>query len=215
MGYLFSLVLFLPISYQSLGTNIFQTVEGTLKNKTILLIIAHENFRDEEYEVPRGIFEKLGAKVIVASSDTTIAKGMIELTVKPDTLISQVDPVDFDAIIFVGGSGAKEYFDNETVHRIAKLAYEKGKVLGAICIAPVILAKAGILKDKKATVWKDGETLKNFKKYGVEYTGLPVVMSGKIVTANGPRAAKPFAEEIVNILLKKDEPRQLKRSTDK
>lgn len=207
MGYLFSLILFLPMCHHLssyLEIEVFQQVEKTLKDKNILMIIAHENFRDEEYEIPKGIFERLGAKVIVASSDTTIAKGMIELTVKPDTLISQIDPIDFDAIIFVGGIGAEEYFDNETAHMIADSAYKAGKILGAICIAPMILAKAGVLRDKKATVWKSNETVENFKKYNVQYTNLPVVRSGKIVTANGPRAAKHFAEEIV-ILLKKDE----------
>ncbi len=53
-------------------------------DKKVLMIIAHENFRDEELLTPKQIFEKNGIKVTIASTDTTPAKGMLGAVVKPD-----------------------------------------------------------------------------------------------------------------------------------
>jgi len=195
MGYFFPLVLiFLPLK-----------IEKPLINKTLLFVIAHKDFRDEEYEVPRNIFRRLGAKVIVASSDTGIAVGERGLCVAPDTLISQIDTFDFDGVIFIGGMGAMKYWNDENAHRIAKSAARNNKVIGAICVAPVILAKAGVLRWKEATVWESPKTKHILKQEKVEYVLKPVVTSGNIVTANGPIAAKQFGEEIVRLLLKKNE----------
>jgi len=81
------------------------------------------------------------------------------------------------------------------------LSYEKGKVTAAVCIAPMILAKAGILKGKKATVWDgDLEQSAYFKKNGIDYTGSEVTVDGKIVTGNGPNAAKAFGEAVAKLL---------------
>ncbi|MCK4352522.1 DJ-1/PfpI family protein [candidate division WOR-3 bacterium] len=177
-----------------------------LKNKRILFVIAHKNFRDEEYKIPKDIFERLGAQIIVASSDTTFAKGMLGFKAKPDTLLKLVNAEDFNAILFIGGSGSVEYWDSKVAHNLVDRAFANNKVIGAICIAPVILANAGILKGKRATVWEDSDTTKLiFKNKGIKYTGLPVVTAGKIVTANGTEAAKSFAEEIVRLLLKENE----------
>ncbi len=195
MGYFFPLVLiFLPLK-----------TEKPLINKTLLFVIAHKDFKDEEYQVPRNIFERLGAKVTVASSDTGIAVGTRGLKVKIDTLISQIDTFDFDGLVFVGGMGAKEYWDSEVAHRIAKSAARNGKVIAAICIAPVILARAGVLRWKEATVWASPKTKHILKQEKIEYIPRPVVVSEKIVTANGPIAAKQFGEEIVRLLLKENE----------
>jgi protease I len=174
-----------------------------LEGRNILFILPHHNFRDEEYQIPKEIFKSLGAEIITASSDTTEAKGMIELTVKPDTLITQVDILDYDAIILVGGSGAIEYWADEGVHQMLNSASDSGKVIGAICLAPVTLAKSGILRNKNATVFETPGTKRIFKKEGVRYTGDKVTRDGNIITANGPRAAKDFAREIITVLTEK------------
>jgi protease I len=191
LSIIFSLI-FLPLK-----------VEKPLEGKNILFIIAHKGFNDKEYSFPRSMFERLGAEVLVASSDTTVAEGMYELKVKPDTLLTQIEEVNFDAIVFVGGVGVKKYWDDEKAHEIVKKAFEgeRVKVIGAICIAPIILARAGILKWREATVWTNAKTKFIFKEEQVRYVGKPVVTSGKIVTANSPTAAKGFAEEIVRLLL--------------
>ena len=107
------------------------------------------------------------------------------------------------AVVFVGGSGAQKYYSNERALTIAREAYEKGKVLGAICIAPGILAKAGVLKGKNATIWDSGsgEFVKILEENGAIYTGMNVEIDGNIITANGPHAAQGFAEAIIEKLV--------------
>ncbi|HQA04190.1 MAG TPA: DJ-1/PfpI family protein, partial [Thermodesulfovibrio thiophilus] len=79
------------------------------ESKKVLMIIASQNFRDEEFLTPKQIFEKAGFNVIVASSSLNTAKGTLGATVKPDILIKDVNVKTFDAVVFVGGPGAEEY----------------------------------------------------------------------------------------------------------
>ncbi len=171
------------------------------KNKRILMIIASQNFRDEELLIPKKLFEEAGYKVIIASSSLKPAKGMLGTIVIPQLLIDQVNVKNYDAIIFVGGIGAQEYFYNPVAHKIAKEAVKEGKILGAICLAPRILAEAGVLKGKKATVWPS--EAKFLEEKGAIYTGNPVQVDRKIVTGAGPFAAKEFAEAILKLLKNK------------
>jgi len=170
----------------------------SLVGKSVLMIIASNNFRDEEYLHPREVLENEGAKITIASSTKKEATGMLGTKVIPDILISEVNIDIYDAVVFVGGSGANEYWENEKAHEIAKKAYEKSKVIGAICIAPVTLARAGLLKGKKATVYTSD--IENIKKEWAIYTGNSVEVDGKIVTGNGPTAAKEFGEKIAELL---------------
>lgn len=174
-----------------------------LQGKKILMIIASQNFRDEELLKPRDLFIKEGMKVILASSSLETSRGMLGATVKPDILINKVKVEDFEAIIFVGGIGASEYWNNPTAHKIIKDTVSLNKLICAICIAPVTLANAGILDGKKATVFRS--EAKAIKRKGAIYTGKPVEVDGNIITASGPQAAEEFGKTIINLLLKKIE----------
>jgi protease I len=166
--------------------------------KTILMIVADKNFRDEELFQPKEKFEKAGFTVKVAAGSSGEAKGMLGGRVKPDLTLSGVVLSDYAAIVFVGGGGAAQYFDDPVAHKIAQDTAKSDKILAAICIAPVILAKAGVLKGKKATVWSTEGT--ELQTYGAKYTGERVVRDGNIITGNGPFSALPFAQEIINAL---------------
>lgn len=163
--------------------------------KKALLIIARQNFRDEELFAPKQVLEQNGYKVVIASSSLGEAKGKLGGKIKPDILLENAAVSDYSIIAFIGGPGAQEYFDSQAAHRIAREAYNNNKVLGAICIAPSILARAGVLDGKKATVF-DSEAM-TLKSKGAIYTGKDVEVSGKIITANGPHAAKMFGEALV------------------
>lgn len=169
-----------------------------LKDKKVLMVIASSNFRDEEYLVPQGIFKSQGIEVVTASSSLETSRGVLGAKVKPDILITAVKVADYEAVIFVGGGGSAEYWESKSAHHIAQEAVAQNKVLAAICIAPVTLANAGVLKGKKATVFStDAGKLKG---KGVNYTGANVEIDGNIVTANGPQAAEKFAQSIVRLL---------------
>ncbi len=110
---------------------------------------------------------------------------------------------NFDAAVFIGGPGMGKNLDNQSFQKIAQDVFRAGKVLAAICIAPALLAKAGVLAGKKATVWSaplDKSAIKILKEGGAQYLAEDVVVDGKIITAPGPLAAKKFGEKIVEVL---------------
>jgi len=163
------------------------------------MIIAQKLFREEELFEPKEILENSGIEVQVASPTLGLAWGVGGKTFKPQLLIKDIKAADFDAIIFVGGRGAIQFWDDPLVHKLVKDGYDSGKIIAAICVAPVILAKAGILKGKRATVWASdsGQLL----VAGAKYTGANVEKDGKIITAAGPFAAREFGEELVKAIL--------------
>lgn len=163
----------------------------------ILMIIAPRNFRDEELLHPKEEFESVGFEVKIASKAKT-AKGMLGTEVNADLDLSEVNVQNFDAIIFVGGSGTTVYFNDIDAQRIAKEALDRNKLLCAICIAPSILANAGLLKGKKVTAFPSEE--QNLRTKGAIYTGKEVEQDGKIITAKDPKAARAFGRKIVENL---------------
>ncbi len=171
-----------------------------IKGKTILMIIAPKKFRDEELFETREYLEEHGAEITVASKTTGTAVGMLGGTAKIDVSYNDIDPADYDAVIFVGGGGAEVYFDDPRAHEIAKTAFKSKKLVCAICIAPSILAKAGLLDGRKATVWEGDKYVGILKDHGAEYTGKAVSRYGRIITGNGPKAAKKFAMKIADQL---------------
>ena len=171
---------------------------SALAGKKVLMVVASNQFRDEEYQKPRGILEAAGAAVTVASSSLKEATGMLGLKLKPDILLKDARMEQYDAVVFVGGMGATEYWENPTAHALAKKAYESGKVTSAICLAPMTLANAGLLKGKKATIWPDASA--EFKTKGVIYTGSRVEQVGKIITGSGPEAADAFGNALLEAL---------------
>lgn len=169
----------------------------------IATIIAFKNFKDEEYFIPRRIFDQAGAKVKVISNELGMAQGTDGGEEKTNIKLSDFNVSDFDAIVFVGGPGALECLDNHDSYRIAKEAIEQNKVLAAICISPTILAKAGVLREKKATVWTGSmnkEPQKTLEENGAIYQDAPVVQDNNIITANGPAAAEEFGKKIIETL---------------
>lgn len=177
-----------------MGEGVMQSVKG----KKAVMVIASNNFRDEELLRPKEVLEKNGVTVTVASSSLKESTGMLGAKVKPDILVTDIHVTNYDTIIFVGGSGANEYWDNPTAHKIANDANNAKKIVGAICIAPVTLAKAGLLKNKKATTYSS--TVTDIKSAGANYTGADVERDGNIITASGPAAAQKFGEVIIKAL---------------
>ncbi len=167
--------------------------------KTVALVIAAKTFRDEEYQIPKNILERMGIKVITVSTTLGLAEGKLGLKVQPDILLPELTGKQLDALIFVGGGGSCQYFEDKTAHELAWNFYNQGKIVGAICIAPVILANAGLLKDRKATVFPDGSD--KLQAGGAIYTGGMVEVDGRIITGCGPEAAEKFGNELVKLLL--------------
>jgi protease I len=165
-----------------------------------LLILAQHGYQDFEYATTRKQLESTKFLITVASAKAGLCQGSLGGQEKATLAIKDVDTVSFDAILFIGGPGASSFFTDPEAHRIAREALRQGKILGAICIAPVILARAGVLKGKRATVWDSGgEQERILTDAGALCTGEAVTVDGKVVTGNGPQAAEEFGRVIAGL----------------
>ena len=164
----------------------------------ILMIIPPERFRDEELFVTKEELEKFEHKITVASTKKGDCPGSRGGFAEAEYDINELNTDKFEAVIFVGGGGSKLLFKNIRAYQIATEMYSKGRVIAAICLAPVILANAGILNHKKATV--AGTEAKTIEEKGAEYMGPGVTVDGNIVTANAPKQSKLFGQTIGKLL---------------
>ena len=166
--------------------------------KKILIVIAPEGFQEKEYSDTRNALENAGVLVLVASLKKGEAIGARGKKAKVDFSAGEIRPEDYDGVAFIGGQGMVGLANEPEFINLAKKFYEADKIMAAICIAPVILANAGILKNKKATVCGGAE--EEIEKGGGIYTGRSVEIDGRIITANGPASASEFGEAIVKML---------------
>lgn len=162
------------------------------------MIIPQNNFRDEELFETKNVFEKKGIEVKVAAPKKEKGIGKLGGEIMPDLSFNQIKINDYQAIIFIGGPGTADYFRDDFVLDLAKGAYEAKKIVAAICIAPTILANAGLLKGKRVTAFPSEE--EDILNKGAIYTGNVVEASGNIITGRGPEAATEFAQKIIQKL---------------
>ena len=168
--------------------------------KRVVMVIAPRDFRDEELMVPLEYLRKQKVLVKVASIDTPEAVGMLGLHFMPDLELADIDPEKFDGIILVGGSGAVNLWPDTMLHRVVRGFADENKPVGAICLAPAILARAGVLKGIKATVFLSARD--ELLKGGAVGSKRDVEVSGNIITAAGPRASLPFVKAFYKRLIK-------------
>lgn len=177
--------------------------EETPPRKKAVIIIAFKDFQDEEYFITKDILEKAGVEVKTASNRIGAAVGSFGGETAVDILVKDINPTDFSAVVFIGGGGCLDYLDNEDSYQVCRETISRNKILASICISPMVLAKAGVLKGKKATVWNsslDKYPIKTLEENGAIYEAKSVVQDGKIITANGPSAAEEFSQAILDAL---------------
>lgn len=173
-------------------------------NYRAVIIIAFQGFQDFEYQTTKEVLESLGIRTTTISSKLGEAIGKFGQVVNIEKTFSDIEVERFGAVVFIGGPGAADYIEDDSAHQLARQAIEKDKILGAICLAPAILARAGVLENKKATVWSsplDKETVDILKEGHAEYINQPIVVDGLIVTANGPIVAEEFGQKVGELLL--------------
>ena len=172
----------------------------TLVNKSLLIILPATDFNEEEYLTIKNILEISGFRLFIASDAHSLCVGNNNLKVRADVSFFNIHETNFAGIIFIGGNGVRNYWDNKTLHLIAKKFFEKKKMVAAICNAPVLLAKAGILAGKDATCYPDDK--RELEKEGINYVDIPVVIQRNVITAQQPSSSNDFANSIVNLNLK-------------
>ena len=191
-----------PSTPSTTQPDVYNKLNITMEKK-ILMVVAFKDFSDEEYFIPKEVLEKAGFSIDTTSTKKGIAIGSQGGEAIVHMGIDEINLENYEVVIFCGGSGMTNELDNQDFYKLAKSFYENNKVVSAICVAPALLAKAGILENKKATVWSsalDKSFIKVLEENGAIYQDSPVVIDNKIITANGPDAAEEFGKAIVNLL---------------
>jgi protease I len=167
-------------------------------HKRILTVIAFERFRDEEYLVPREVFEAAGYAVTTCSTQLGTARGKLGAQVEVDLALADARAADYAAVVFVGGLGSKTLWDDAAAQQLARDFRDAGRLVCAICSAPIILARAGLLDGRSATCFEGDRD--ELERGGAAYTGGEVTLDGRFITGSGPAAADAFAHAIIERL---------------
>jgi SagB-type dehydrogenase family enzyme len=166
--------------------------------KKAALIIAGQNYHDAELFDTKRVLDAAQVQTFIAGPRRGVARGSLGGAAEVTVLVNQLTVNDYDAIIFIGGLGAVDYFGNPAALNIVREAVRSGKVLGAIGIAPTILANAGVLAGVRATSLLSEQS--RLVQAGAIYTGAPVEWERLIITATGPEAAPLFGKTVVEML---------------
>ncbi len=147
------------------------------------------------------ILRRAGIEVTTASTGDFSVTGSHNITVKADTELTSVNKSDFTGIVIPGGlPGSTNLRDDKRVIDLVRYFNSAGKTVAAICAAPIVLAKAGILTGKKACCYPGNE--KDLTGADISMDG--VVIDGNIITSRGLGFAIPFALKITEILRGED-----------
>src|SRR5262249_53421373 len=119
-----------------------------LDGKKVLMVIPPTQFRDEEFLEPKKILEDEGAKAVVASTSVRTCRGMKGGTVQSEVAIADVKADEYAALVLCGGSSVPEFFWNDKkLQELVVSMAAAGKVIAAICLSTVVLAKAKLLAE--------------------------------------------------------------------
>jgi DJ-1 family protein len=162
----------------------------------VLLPLA-EGFEEIEALAVVDVLRRAGIEVVLAALQPGPVTSVRKITVLPDTTIDAVSSDGFDMIILPGGQPGTDNLNNDPrTHRLLADFQAAGKLIGAICAAPIILAAAGLLSGRRATSNPTYST----RLDGAVYDDRTVVIDGNIITSQGPGTAISFALAIVSRL---------------
>src|SRR5215470_18004848 len=158
-----------------------------LEGKKVLMVIPHTQFRDEEFFEPKKILEDEGAKVVVASTAAKLCRGMKGGVAQAEVAIADAKAEDYAAIVLCGGSSVPDFFWNDKkLQELVTAMAAAGKVIAAICLSTVVLAKAKLLAGRDATVYFLPQAIQELKSAGATYVKEPLVVDKNLILAEGP-----------------------------
>lgn len=163
----------------------------------MVLVFLADGFEEVEALTPVDILRRAGLDVVtVAIGDDKTVVGSHGIAVQADITAANL-PACIPELVFLPGGmpGTKNLDASATVRTYLERALLSGAYIAAICAAPMILGKQGLLVGKKATCYP------GFEQYltGAEVGG-QIVSDGKIITGRGMGVAVPFALRLVEAL---------------
>lgn len=165
-------------------------------SQSILMPLA-EGFEEIEAIAVADVLRRAGLKLTLAGVTAQLVTGAHHIAVNADCVLNNVNPAHFTAIVLPGGMpGSKHLRDSDAVLRAVKTIYANGGIVAAICAAPIVLARAGLLDGKKVTAFPGFEP----ELGHAEHTGALTQVDGRIITGKGAGAAFEFAARIAEAL---------------
>ena len=168
------------------------------KTQKAVFIIPRKRFRDIELFDSDMILDIAGIETIIASSKLGRIRGTGGQMAVATMLVKNIVVDDYDAVIFIGGAGFREYLKDRDAINIARQAVKKGKILAAISEAPAILAKAGVVRGKTIASFYSERMV--ITKAGGDWTINDVERDGQLITASHSAVTKRFGKEILAAL---------------
>ncbi|KCZ72841.1 DJ-1 family protein [Candidatus Methanoperedens nitroreducens] len=160
------------------------------------LVLMAEGFEEIELSSIVDILRRGGITVTTAGLKGGIITGSRGIKIQPDSSLDSIKEL-YDIVILPGGSpGYINLGRNKRVLDLVNKYHNEGKIVAAICGAPSVLAKCGLLSGRKATIYKGMEN----ELKGAEYVVEQVVEDGNIITSQGPGTAIRFALTILKRL---------------
>ena len=159
-----------------------------------------DGFEDIEALIPVDVLRRGGVDIkTVSINGSNIVESAHGVQMVADVLFEEVEDqlADADLLMLPGGMpGAENLNAHEGVKKALVRQFEAGKMVAAICAAPLVLGGLGILKGKRATCYPGFEgTLE-----GAEYTHDLWTTDGNVTTGEGPAAALPYAYSLLAML---------------
>lgn len=174
-----------------------------------VLIPLADGFEEIEAIALIDILRRAKIEVVVAGLHRGTVTGARAVTVLPDTCLDDVISADFDMIILPGGQPGTDNLNAEQrVHTLLREFDQSGKLIGAICAAPIVLDKAGLLSGKRTTSYPEYRS----RLTDVLYEEKTVVIDRNIMTSRGAGTAIDFALAIVSRLVGEEGSREIARA---
>jgi 4-methyl-5(b-hydroxyethyl)-thiazole monophosphate biosynthesis len=146
------------------------------------------------------ILRRGGLEVVTAGLDDALVKASRGTVLKPDVALDAVASESFDMVVLPGGMPGSEHLANDArILSILAATAQHGAYTCAICAAPMVLAKCGLLDGRRATSYPG--VIDKMDIPGMTFTGAAVETDGKIVTSRGPGTALDFALKLVELLM--------------
>ena len=179
--------------------------------KKVALFI--ENGSEElEFIAPLDIMRRANLEVdLISANNEDFITSSHNVKIIADKKINKVNNIlDYDAIVIPGGMpGSTLLRDNKKIIEFYQTMYNSGKLVAAICAAPIVLSAAGITDDKEVTSYPGFDKEINYKNYNSDKA---VVIDKNVITAQGPAVAILFGYEIVNYLLQDNTAEDVKQA---
>ena len=167
--------------------------------KKVLILLA-EGFEEIEALGTADILRRMGVEVVLAAMKKETVSGSHNIAVTADAVFDKVDKSEFDAVVLPGGlPGSLNLYNDDRVIDILHEFAAENKVTAAICAAPMVLDKAGLLENRKFTMYP-AEDLYKYLRDNKRPERDMFVADGKVITGKGPGATAYFAAAVAGAL---------------